>query len=102
MKKKIIVILLCITCVGLLLAGCAGSHKITVTGDKDLIVKCPSRAKTGEVVTVETVCVTDAAFYLNVSGVEVKMLTEGLYEFTMPDFDVEVSGYVSTAGFPGA
>ena len=101
MKKKILVILLCIACAGLLLAACAGSHKITVK-DTDLIVKCPSRAKTGETVTVETVCVTDARLYLNVSGADVKTVTEGIYEFVMPDCDVEVSAYVSTEGFPGA
>ena len=89
MKKITAIILLMFML--LTLSGCFGYHRITISeGDEDL-VKCKSFARTGDVVEFETVTVTDADLYVNVSDVEVECVREGLYRFVMPDQDVEIN-----------
>ena len=74
-----------------MLSGCFGYHKITVTGDKDLIDEYPKRAKAGETVRVYTVVATDADIYFHVTGTDFVTIQDGIYEFVMPDHDVEIS-----------
>lgn len=84
--------------VALTLSSCLGYHKINYDNtDKD-IVSCPKRARAGELVTVETVFVTDADLYCYLDGVELKPNKEGLYQFTMPDHDVEIKVVVVSNG----
>lgn len=79
------------------------AHNITVTKGADLFEDCPKTAKAGEIVTVKTVVVADGELIVNVSGTDTGEFTgEGVYEFIMPDEDVEISASVSTAGYPGS
>ena len=79
------------------------THKITVVRGEDLFEDCPKTAKTGEKVTVKTCVVTDGELIVKVTGTDTgKFVEEGLYEFIMPDEDVEISASVSTAGYPGS
>ncbi|MBR4462520.1 MAG: hypothetical protein IKS51_08085 [Erysipelotrichaceae bacterium] len=88
--KKITAVILSVFML-LSLSGCFGYHRIRISeGDEDL-VKCPRFAKAGDVVEIETVTVTDADLYVNISGVEVECVSEGLYRFVMPDQDVEIN-----------
>ncbi len=77
----------------IMLTGCIGYHKISVRkGDEDYVVKYPRSAKAGEKVTIETVAVTDADLYVNINGVsDIKMTSWAIYEFTMPDHDIEIN-----------
>lgn len=105
MKKLVFtfLVLLCIGLCGFTLAGCAKTYKINIEkGSERDIDKCPQRAAAGETVTLYTVVVADGELFLNVSGADVKKITEGVYEFVMPAQDVTISTYISTAGFPGS
>lgn len=84
----------------LMLSGCGGRYKITVTGGEDLIASCPKHAKAGETVTVETVVVCDGDLYLSVSGIEgdAERVQDGIYTFTMPENDVQVKAWVISNG----
>ena len=63
------------------------------------MVKCPSHAKAGETVTFETVIVSDGDVFVNVVGVDnVTMVQEGIYQFVMPDYDVEIKIVVKANG----
>jgi hypothetical protein len=80
----------------LTLGGCMGYHKVSY--DSSDIVSCPKRAKTGDIVIVETVSVCDADIYVYVNGTELDPIKEGYYEFTMPDHDVEVTTKIVSNG----
>ena len=95
MKK--ILTAIAVLMISLSLTGCFGLHKITVTSGKEEMVKCPRFAKTGETVSFETVIVCDADLYVN-ANVDVRMISEGVYEFTMPDYDVEIRITVKSNG----
>ena len=80
-----------------------GEHRITLTGDEDVFVDCPTSAKAGEKVTVQVVGVADGEVRLEVNGADIGTWEDwGTYSFTMPDEDVELCGWISTAGYPGA
>ena len=93
MKKVLAGLLSC-----LLLFGCAGGHSITIVSGEQYVEKAPKKAKAGETVTITTLMVTDADLYVNVNGVEVTKVREGVYEFVMPDADVEVKVTVIANG----
>ena len=78
-------------------------HKITVVRGEDLFEDCPKEAKAGEKVQIKTLDVTDGEIVIKVTGTDSgKFVEYALYEFIMPDEDVEISASVSTAGYPGA
>ena len=80
-----------------------GEHHIVLTGETDLFVDCPAKAKAGEQVTVLTMDVADGEVKIEVSGTDTgKWENWGTYTFTMPDEDVEIKGWISTEGYPGA
>ena len=80
-----------------------GEHRITLAGDLDVFVDCPSKAKAGETVTVLTADVTDGEVKLAVNGADTgRWEAWGTYSFIMPDTDTEVKGWISTEGYPGA
>ena len=53
--------------------------------------------------TVHTVDVADGEVKLEVNGTDSGTWQEwGTYTFIMPDEDVELEGWISTEGYPGA
>ena len=81
----------------------AGEHRILLTGDTYVFTDCPAKAKAGDQVTVTTVDVADGEVKIEVNGSDSgEWLKWGTYTFTMPDEDVEVKGWISTEGYPGA
>ncbi len=96
MKKLFGIALLVFLSLGL--SGCFGYHRIIVTGNPDYIDEYPKRAKAGETVRVYTVTVTDADVYFHVNGADYTTIQEGIYEFVMPDHDVEISLTVKANG----
>ena len=81
----------------------AGEHRILLTGETDVFVDCPVKAKAGDLVSVSTVGVADGEVKIEVNGTDSgKWENWGTYTFTMPDEDVEIKGWISTAGYPGA
>ena len=88
-RKRLVAALLLSTI--LLLSGCVGNkHKITVATHQDLVVSCPKSAKAGDTVKIETMTVTDGEINVTSHQVEIKRINDGLYEFTMPDENVEI------------
>lgn len=74
-----------------LLSGCFGRHSIKVVSRKELVDTCPRSAKAGETVRVTTAVVTDGDLYLNsTDGTEIKKIKDGVFEFVMPDHDIEL------------
>ena len=68
-----------------------------------MFIDCPSRAKAGDQVTVTTVDVAAGEVKIEVNGVDSGSWKNWeTYTFIMPDQDVEVKGWISTAGFAGA
>ena len=81
----------------------AGEHRIVRTGETDVFVDCPAKARTGDQVTVTTVDVADGEVKIEVNGSDAGRWGDwGTYTFTMPDEDVEIKGWISTEGYPGA
>ena len=86
MKKFLVVILIVLT-----LTSCFGKHSIKIISGQDYLDKCKKYAKPGEVVTVTTVVVSDGNVYVNsTDGTEIVEKAPGIYEFVMPDHDVEL------------
>ena len=78
-------------------------YRITLTGDEYVFVDCPSTARAGDIVTVHTVDVADGEVKIEVNGLDSGTWEEwGTYTFIMPEEDVELHGWISTAGYPGA
>ena len=86
--RKIIAFLLILSLSVMLLTGCFGQHKITY--DKENVYSCPKHAKAGDHVEFDTVIVCDADLYAYLDGAKLTPVTEGHYQFTMPDHDVEI------------
>lgn len=64
----------------------AGEHRILLTGETDVFVDCPVKAKAGDLVSVSTVGVADGEVKLEVNGADIgKWENWGTYTFTMPD-----------------
>ncbi|MCR5596609.1 MAG: hypothetical protein K6G19_00385 [Lachnospiraceae bacterium] len=81
----------------------AAEHRITLTGDLNVFRGCPESAKAGEKVTVYVVGVADGEVVLDVNGENIGSWEDyNIYSFTMPDEDVEINGWIRTAGYPGA
>ncbi len=72
-------------------------HRITY-GEN--VRKCPKYARTGKMVEVETVLVTDAYLELFVNSEEIEALSEGMYMFRMPDHDVDIKTDIVTVDAP--
>ena len=88
-----------IACLSLSLSGCFGYHAVKVrSGHEDKVTSCPKYARTGETVRIETVSVTDADIYVSANGTECKYVSEGVYEFVMPDENVEISVVIVSNG----
>ena len=80
-----------------------GEYSITLTGDEYVFADCPSAAKAGEIVMVHTADVTDGEVKIEVNGSDTgRWLEWGTYAFIMPEEDVELHGWISTDGYPGA
>ena len=77
-----------------------GEHSITLVGD--VFVDCPESAKAGETVTVHTGEMADGEIIVEMNGTRIDKTGWGTYTFTMPDEDVELKGWSSTAGFSGS
>ena len=77
-----------------------GEHRITVIGE--ISMDCPSSAKAGELVTVHTGDVADGEMIVEMNGTRIERSDWETYTFTMPDEDVVLKSWVSTAGFAGA
>ena len=77
-----------------------GEHRITLEGD--VFVDCPESAKAGETVTVHTGEMADGEIIVEMNGTRIDKTDWGTYTFTMPDEDVELRGWSSTAGFSGS
>ena len=96
--KKLLTIFTAIL-LSLSLSGCFGYHKITVRKNhQENVTSYPRRAKAGETVTIYTVSVTDADLYVNYNGISCKYVEEGVYEFVMPDCDVEITVVIKSNG----
>ena len=81
----------------------AGEYSITLTGDTDVFVDCPASAKAGDIVAVTTVDVADGEVVVEVNGSDSGSWQNwGTYIFVMPEEDVILKGWISTAGYPGA
>ena len=90
MMKRLIVL-----AAAVMLCGCAGYHRITVTYGEDYMDVCPKRAKEGETVHFTTVIAADADVVVKVSETDTLVqISEGVYEFTMPDTDVEIEVHI--------
>ena len=75
----------------LLLNGCFGYYSIKVVSGDKFVDKCPKRAKPGQTVTITTAVVSDADLYVNSNDdTEIKKISEGVYEFVMPEHDIEL------------
>ena len=80
-----------------------GEHHISLIGELDVFVECPTSAAAGEIVVVKTVAVEDGEVKLEVNGEDSGSWHGwGTYSFVMPDEDVEICGWISTEGYPGA
>ena len=88
MKKKSYILLL--SCMLIFLCGCGNTYKIKVVGGEDLVVSCPKAAKAGETVSIETKSVTDGWVEVTASGTEVKAVRGDLFQFVMPNDNVDV------------
>ena len=102
MKKlfcsAIIVTLLLAMALGI--AACGG-YRITVReGDEELVTDVRKRAEAGETVTVTTVSVCDADLYVSVNGDNDfgRFVSDGVYEFVMPEEDVEIAVVIISNG----
>ncbi len=73
----------------LLLSSCFGRHSIKIVSGEKFLDKCPKSTKPGDTVTVTTVTVTDADLYVN-GNVEFVKKSDSVFEFVMPDHDVEI------------
>ena len=73
----------------LFLSSCLGTHSIRIVSGEQFLDECPKRAKPGETVTLTTVIVSDADLYVN-GNVEFDQKSDGVFEFVMPDYDVEI------------
>ena len=78
------------------LTGCFGQHKITY--DKEYVTKCTKHAKAGETVQFETVSVCDADIYVYINGNELHQIADCVYEFVMPDNDVDIKVVIVSNG----
>ena len=87
-KKASLLLILCalIFC----LCGCGRTYRIKIAGGEDLVVSCPKAAKSGDTVTVETKDVTDGWLEVSASGAEVTAVQENVFQFVMPEQNVEV------------
>ena len=86
MKKFLTVILIALT-----LTSCFGKHSIKVVSGKDYLDECKKYARPGEVVTVTTIVVSDGNVYVNSNDdTVITQKALGIYEFIMPDHDVEL------------
>jgi len=98
MKKPILKGVL-IMSLALLLSSCFGRHSIKVVSGEQFLDKCPKSGKPGEKITVYTAVVTDADLYLNGNnGLEITEIRDGVFEFIMPDYDVELKITVISNG----
>ena len=93
MKKRILIITAAVlVLLAIALAAFAAyraTHRpITVVSGKQYVDECPGYARPGQEVTVTTVVVTDAEIYVN--GVDGTYTRPGVYQFIMPDEDVEL------------
>ena len=95
MKKKLLLIVGAVLALGLaaFIALNAGTRSITVVSGKDLVDKCPRRARPGEEVTVTTAVVCDGEIYVN--GADGRYVQPGVYVFTMPDEDVQLKVHIT-------
>ena len=100
-NRKVTAVLMAVL-LALLTACSLGGHKITVVSGKDNIESIPKRAKAGETVTITTLSVTDAVMRCAVDDVAIEEVKDCVFEFVMPDHDVEVKVWVDTSGFSGA
>ena len=76
------------------LAACGSGYRITVReGDEELVTDVRKSAEAGETVTVTTVAVCDADLYVSVNGDSDfgRFVSDGVYEFVMPEEDVEIA-----------
>lgn len=100
--RKIICIItaLCISA-ALLSCGADVKHKIEVEEKQNnIILSCPKSARPGEIVSVETCSVCDGEVKITINGEDTgKFISEGEYEFVMPDCDVKLYAKISTDGY---
>ncbi len=95
------VIVMIILTMALGLAACGSGYRITVReGDEELVTDVPKRAEAGETVTVTTVSVCDADLYVSVNGDSEfgRFVSDGVYEFVMPEEDVEIAVVIISNG----
>ena len=90
MKKSIIIIIILIALALLSFAAFHNRYRITVGGATDLVISCPTTARAGQTVTVETRCVTDGWVEVSVTNTDVTAVQEDLFQFVMPKHDVDV------------
>jgi hypothetical protein len=88
------VVLVAIVVVGVVVF--SGYHRITVVSGQQFVASCPKLAKTGDIITVETAVVSDGEIYVN--GVDGSYIRPGVYQFTMPDRNVELK--VTVIAYP--
>lgn len=88
MKRGLIVFLALLLVLSL--SACSGFYRIEIVGGADLVTSCPKSAKAGETVTVRTRSVTDGWLEVYANGIEAAAIQESVFEFVMPEQDVEV------------
>ncbi len=89
MKRTIIKGVLILS-LALLLDGCFGRFSIKIVSGKQFLDQCPRNARPGDTVTLTTAIVSDADLYVN-GNVEITKRSEGIFEFVMPDHNVELT-----------
>lgn len=100
MKRKTIwIVAAAVVIIALIAAGFvlfSGKHRIRVISGERFVDTCPKYAKPGDTVTVTTVVVSDGEIYVN--GVDGRFVRPGVFEFQMPDGDVDLK--VTVIAFP--
>ena len=89
MKKSIFKVI-SVLAAAFLICSCANRHSIKVVSGEEYLEECPKSAKAGDTVRVRTAIVLDADVYLNGNDDLDIQYVNGVYEFIMPDHDVEL------------
>ena len=97
MRGRIIVVIVLIV-LGIMRGG-GTYHSISVDCPA-FVESCPSWARAGDTVTVNTICVTDGYLDIYVVGADDgEFVTESEYQFTMPDNSVTIKGSMHADDF---
>ena len=91
MKKKALIVIAIVLAVLLIavIVFHASFRKITVVSGSQFVDQCPRYARPGQEVTISTAVVSDGEIYVN--GADGGYIRPGVYVFTMPNEDVQIT-----------